>query len=160
GHLDHQVDLDAFPVAVQRPPVAVDEIEGEVVEGPSGRLTHEISSFGFVPQRKIARSGVKRKTSLFRVKDTSKSLPLEGLPVQSQYGGGFGLVSGGELEDARDVAALDGGEVEGLRRGQRRRAEEGADEDGVDLLLGERDGALDQVLELAHVAGEVVGEEE
>lgn len=56
--------------------------------------------------------------------------------------------------------AFDGGEVEGLGRGRGGRAQEGTDEVGVDLFLGQGDGSLDQVLELAHVAGEVMGEEQ
>src|SRR4029077_9888410 len=91
------------------------------------------------------------------VAEGSETLPLQCFPVEPQHLRRLALVAAGQLEDAGDVAPLQGREVErlgggGLRGGD----EEGADQLGVDLAVGQRDGPLDDVLELADVAGEVV----
>src|SRR5690349_8297389 len=90
-----------------------------------------------------------------------EALTLQGLTGDAENLGGLALVTGGHLEHPRDVAPLQGIEVEGLGGGLLgRSAEERTHEVGVDVPLGEGDGALDEVLELTHVAREVVGDDE
>src|SRR5262245_4326616 len=87
----------------------------------------------------------------------SEALTQQRPSIEAEQAGGGALVAAAHLDHALDVARGDGVEVERFRTGGgRRRADQRARQLAIDVGVGQRDRALDQVLQLADVARVVV----